>query len=259
MTSTDSLTNRVVLLTGVSGDIGATYLSAFTRAGAHVVATDLPQAEDAGQRLVAEATAAGPGRSVFVACDITDGAGVQRAVDTATKEFGGLHSVVNNAAIYRTLGGKRPLVELTEADWELVLRVNVIGTWQVIKAAAPVLASSGQGRIVNIASVVSRNGAPGFAHYVASKAAVEGLTRSAARELGADGTTVNAVAPGLVDDGATRALNTEEYLAGAARSRAIPRPMVPDDLVGAVVWLAGPASGFVTGQTLIVDGGGVFA
>jgi NAD(P)-dependent dehydrogenase (short-subunit alcohol dehydrogenase family) len=255
---TDSLTDRVVLLTGVTGDIGATYLSAFTRAGAHVVATDLPQAEDAGQRLVADATAAGPGRAVFVGCDITDGEAVQRAVDTATEEFGGLHSVVNNAAIYRTLGGKRPLVELTEADWELVLRVNVIGTWQVIKAAAPLLAAGGQGRIVNIASVVSRNGAPGFAHYVASKAAVEGLTRSAARELGVSGTTVNSVSPGLVDDGATRELNTEEYLAMAAKARAIPRAMVPEDLVGAVLWLAGPASGFVTGQTLVVDGGGVF-
>jgi len=258
MTSSADLTDRVVLLTGVTGDIGATYLSAFTRAGAHVVATDLPQAEETGHRLVADATATGPGRAVFVACDITDAAGVQRAVATATAEFGGLHSVVNNAAVYRTLGGKRPLVELTEADWELVLRVNVIGTWQVIKAAAPLLAASGAGRVVNIASVVSRNGAPGFAHYVASKAAVEGLTRSAARELGVDGTTVNSVSPGLVDDGATRELNTEEYLATAARSRAIPRAMVPDDLVGAVLWLCSPASGFVTGQTLVVDGGGVF-
>jgi NAD(P)-dependent dehydrogenase (short-subunit alcohol dehydrogenase family) len=252
------LTDRVVLLTGVTGDIGATYLSAFTGAGAHVVATDLPSVEDAGRRLAADATAAGPGRAVFVPCDITDGAAVQRAVDTATKEFGGLHSVVNNAAIYRTLGGKRPLVELTEADWDLVLRVNVVGTWQVIKAAAPALAAGGQGRIVNIASVVFRNVAPGFAHYVASKAAVEGLTRSAARELGADGTTVNAVAPGLVDDEASRQLNTGEYLAVAAKSRAIPRAMVPDDLVGAVTWLAGPTSGFVTGQTIVVDGGGVF-
>ncbi len=255
---TTPLTDRVVLLTGVTGDIGATYLTAFTGAGAHVVATDLPSVEDAGHRLAAGATAAGPGRAVFVPCDITDGAAVQRAVDTATKEFGGLHSVVNNAAIYRTLGGKRPLVELTEADWDLVLRVNVVGTWQVIKAAAPALAAGGQGRIVNIASVVSRNGAPGFAHYVASKAAVEGLTRSAARELGVDGTTVNAVAPGLVDDEASRQLNTGEYLAVAAKSRAIPRAMVPDDLVGAVTWLAGPTSGFVTGQTIVVDGGGVF-
>jgi NAD(P)-dependent dehydrogenase (short-subunit alcohol dehydrogenase family) len=179
-------------------------------------------------------------------------------VQSAVKTFGALHSVVNNAAVYRTLGGKRSLTELTTPDWDLVLRVNVIGMWQVIKAAAPELAATGQGRIVNIASVVARNGAPGFAHYVASKAAVEGLTRAAARELGVNGTTVNSVSPGLVDDAATRDLNTGDYLKAAAGARAIPRPMVPEDLVGAVTGLAGPSSGFVTGQTLIVDGGGVF-
>lgn len=253
--STPTHTDRVVLLTGVSGDIGATYLSAFTEAGAHVVATDLPQHADIGRKVTAEASDTGPGRAVFVESDVTDAADVQNAVDVAIKEFGALDAVVNNAAVYRTLGGKRPLVELTEADWDLVLKVNVVGTWQVIKAAAPHLAASQHGRIVNIASVVSRNGAPGFAHYVASKAAVEGLTRSAARELGADAITVNSVSPGLVDDAATRAINSTDYLRVVAGSRAIPRAMVPDDLVGAVMWLAGPESGFVTGQTLIVDGG----
>jgi len=252
------LAGRTVLLTGVTGDIGATYLSRLTDAGADVVAADLPALESEGERLAAQATASGPGRAVFVGCDITDEAHAQRAVDTAVKEFGGLHSVVNNAAIYRTLGGKRRLTELTTADWEPVLRVNVVGTWQVIKAAAPQLAVSGEGRIVNISSVVVRNGAPGFAHYVASKAAVEGLTRAAARELGQDHTTVNCVAPGLVDDAASRELNSADYLATAAGARAVARPMQPDDLVGAVLWLAGSASGFVTGQTVVVDGGGVF-
>lgn len=249
---------RVVLLTGVTGDIGSTYLSELTRAGASVVATDLPTLTERGEQLTAEATAAGPGEAIFVACDITDEQAVKAAVERAEKEFGGLHSVVNNAAVYRTLGGKKPLVELTQDEWDLVLRVNVIGTWQVIKTAASALASHGKGRIVNVASVVTRNGAPGFAHYVASKAAVEGLTRAAARELGRDGTTVNTVSPGLVDDAATRALNTDDYLAAATGSRSIPRAMVPQDLVGAVMWLAGPSSGFVSGQTVVVDGGGVF-
>lgn len=259
MTATElGLGGRVVLLTGLTGDIGTAYLNAFTASGAHVVAADLPDLKEAGERIARKANDAGPGRAVFVSCDITDAASVEQAVQTAVTTFGALHSVVNNAAIYRTLGGKRSLTELTAADWELVLRVNVIGMWQVIKAAAPALAATGQGRIVNIASVVARNGAPGFAHYVASKAAAEGLTRAAARELGADGTTVNAVSPGLVDDAATRDLNSSEYLAAAAGSRAIPRAMVPEDLVGAVTWLAGPSSGFVTGQTVIVDGGGVF-
>lgn len=252
------LTGRTVLLTGITGDIGATYLSAFTAAGANVVAADLPSFETEGRRLAEEATETGPGRAVFAGCDITDETDVQAAVDTAVKEYGGLDSVVNNAAIYRTLGGKNPLTELTAADWDPVLRVNVVGTWQVIKAAAPQLAARGDGRIVNISSVVARNGAPGFAHYVASKAAVEGLTRAAARELGPDGTTVNCVSPGLVDDAASRELNSADYLAMAAGARAVSRSMRPDDLVGAVLWLSGPASGFVSGQTLVVDGGGVF-
>lgn len=133
------------------------------------------------------------------------------------------------------------------------------GTWQGVRAVAPVMRDAGGGRIVNISSTVARMGAPGFAHYVASKAAVDGLTRAAARELGADGITVNGVAPGLVSDEATRTLNSDGYIAAAAGGRALGREMVPDDLVGAVLFLASDAGGFVTGQTLVVDGGGVFA
>jgi NAD(P)-dependent dehydrogenase (short-subunit alcohol dehydrogenase family) len=166
--------------------------------------------------------------------------------------------LVNNAAIYQALGAKRTINELTNDDWDLVLRVNVRGTWQAIKAAAPAMTERGGGRIVNIASVVARTGAIGFAHYVASKAAIEGLTRAAARELGPVGITVNAVSPGLVSDAASRQLNEDGYLAQAARSRALPREMQPQDLVGAVLWLVGPDSAFVTGQTVVVDGGGVF-
>ncbi|MFJ6359189.1 SDR family NAD(P)-dependent oxidoreductase [Pseudarthrobacter oxydans] len=255
---TQAIGNRTVLLTGVTSDIGTAYLEALIRGGANVVATDLPSLQDAGQAVTEKADAAGPGQAVFVPCDVTDDDAVRRSVDIAMDRFGGLHSVINNAAIYKALGEKRHLTELTCDDWDLVLRVNVRGTWQVIKAAAPALAASGDGRIVNISSVVARKGSPGFAHYVASKAAVEGLTRAAARELGGDGTTVNAVAPGLVDNVATRMLNTNEYLETALRSRSVPRAMASQDLVGAVLWLAGPDSGFVTGQVLIVDGGGLF-
>lgn len=256
--SSQGLQNRTVLLTGVTSEIGVAYLEALTQAGADVVGTDLPSLQEAGQAITEKAAAAGPGRAVFVPCDVTDDEAVQRSVDTAVEKFGALHSVINNAAVYKTLGAKRPLTELTCDEWDLVLRVNVRGTWQVMKAAAPALAASGDGRIVNISSVVARKGTAGFAHYVASKAAVEGLTRAAARELGGDGITVNAVAPGLVDNAATRTLNTDEHLENALRSRSVPRTMTSNDLVGAVLWLAGPDSGFVTGQVLIVDGGGLF-
>jgi NAD(P)-dependent dehydrogenase (short-subunit alcohol dehydrogenase family) len=256
--TTQAMRNRTVLLTGVTSDIGTAYLHALTAAGANVVATDLPGLQDDGQSVTEKASAAGPGQAVFVPCDVTDEDAVQRSVATAMDRFGALHSVINNAAIYKTLGEKRPLTELSCDDWDRVLRVNVRGTWQVIKACAPALAASGDGRIVNISSVVARKGSAGFAHYVASKAAVEGLTRAAARELGGGGTTVNAVAPGLVDNAATRTLNTDDYLTSALRSRSLPRAMASNDLVGAVLWLAGPDSGFVTGQVLVVDGGGLF-
>jgi NAD(P)-dependent dehydrogenase (short-subunit alcohol dehydrogenase family) len=249
-----TLREKVVLLTGSTGDIGATFLTALTGAGANVVAVD--QAD--GSEAVEYATAQAPCTAVFQRADITDDSDVDSAVRLAVDRFGGLDGVVNNAAIYRDLGRKRPLEELTVEDWDTVLRVNVRGTWQVIRAALPALRERGGGRIVTIASTVARTAPAGFAHYVASKAAVEGLTRAAARELGRYGIGVNAVAPGLVDDAATRTLNESGYLAAAAASRSLPRDMRPDDLVGAMLWLLGPDSGFVSGQTIVVDGGGVF-
>ncbi len=253
-----NLDNLSVLLTGAAGDIGAAYLAALTAAGANVIACDRPALEPEGSRLTAKASDQGPGRAAFTACDITSDDELDATVALATAEFGGLDAVINNAAIYKTLGRKRPLTELTPQDWDSVLRVNVRGTWQVIRAVVPALRVRG-GRIVNITSVVARTGAAGFAHYVASKAAVEGLTRAAARELGQYGIAVNAVSPGLVDDDASRAINDPGYLAAMPSTRCLARAMTPDDLIGAVLWLVSPASGFVTGQTLVVDGGGVFA
>ncbi|MGH3311034.1 MAG: SDR family NAD(P)-dependent oxidoreductase [Streptomyces sp.] len=252
------LQGHVVLLTGATGDIGAAYTCALTAAGAHVVAADLPQLAEDGEQLADKASTQGPGTALFTPCDITSEKDTDAAVARAVDRFGGLDAVVNNAAIYRTLGPKRPLTELTTQDWDTVLRVNVRGTWQVIRSAVPALRRRGGGRIVNVASVVTRTGAAGFAHYVASKAAVEGLTRAAARELGQYGIGVNAVSPGLVDDVASRAINDAEYLGKMQQTRCLAREMTPEDLVGAVLWLASPASGFVSGQTVVVDGGGVF-
>jgi NAD(P)-dependent dehydrogenase (short-subunit alcohol dehydrogenase family) len=252
------LDDRTVLLTGATGDIGAAYLGALAAAGANVIAADLPALTAKGCALAEKATAQGPGTAIFAACDITSDDDVGSTVALATDRFGGLDAVINNAAVYKMLGTKRPLTELSTDDWDTVLRVNVRGTWQVIRAAVPALRARGGGRIVNVASSVARSGAAGFAHYVASKAAVEGLTRAAARELGSYRITVNAVSPGLVDDDASRTLNDPGYLTAMSRSRCLAREMTPDDLVGAVLWLASPASGFVTGQTLIIDGGAVF-
>lgn len=254
-----SSTQSTTILTGVSGDIGRAYLKAFVRAGRNVVATDIAPAAEPGEQAVKEANESGPGRAVFVTADVTSAEDCEHVMSVAMDEFAGADALVNNAAIYHGLGPKRSIVELTEADWDKVLKVNVTGTWQMMRAAVPLLKESGRGRIVNIASVVTRNGATGFAHYVASKAAVEGLTRSAAKEFGVDKITVNNVSPGLVDDAGSRAVNTDDYMQKIAATRAIPRAMQPEDLVSAVTWLTSEESGFVTGQTIIVDGGGIFS
>jgi NAD(P)-dependent dehydrogenase (short-subunit alcohol dehydrogenase family) len=247
-----NLDGKTVVVTGAAGGIGERYVHAFAAAGANVVATDVPAAAEAGAELAQEAGA------VFVAGDVTSDDDWSALVARARDEFGRVDALVNNAAVYQGLGAKRPLTELSADDWDTVVRVNVRGTWQGIKAVVPAMRAAGGGRIVNISSSTARMGVPGFAHYVASKAAVEGLTRAAARELGADGITVNAVAPGLVSDEATRALNSDAYIASAAGGRALAREMVPDDLVGAVLFLASDSGGFLTGQTLVVDGGVVF-
>ncbi|GAA0948335.1 SDR family NAD(P)-dependent oxidoreductase [Pseudonocardia zijingensis] len=248
------LGGKTVVVTGAAGGIGERYVHAFAEAGANVVAADVPAAAGAGAELAAKAG----DRVRFVAGDVTDDGHWAELVATARDGFGGLDALVNNAAIYQGLGAKRSLTELTADDWDTVLRVNVRGTWQGIRAVVPAMREAGGGRIVNISSATARMGVPGFVHYVASKAAVEGLTRAAARELGPHGITVNAVAPGLVTDEATRALNSEDYIAAAAGGRALGREMVPDDLVGAVLFLTSGSGGFMTGQTLVVDGGVVF-
>lgn len=251
------LTDRSVIVTGGATGIGAAYVAALTGAGAGVVVADLPATAQQARATV-ERAAAGPGRAVFTPTDVTDDDDLARAVELARGEFGGVDALINNAAIYRGLKAKQSLRDISTREWDAVMTVNVRGTWQAIKAVVPAMTDRGGGRIVNIASVVSRMGAAGFAHYVASKGAVEALTRAAARELGGSGITVNAIAPGLVSDDATHDLNDAEYIARAAQGRALGREMRPADLVGTALWLCSPGASFVTGQTIIVDGGGVF-
>lgn len=253
------ISGKSVIVTGGASGIGTHYVTQLVRSGGNVVIADLASVAGQGEDLAGKLSSAGPGRAVFSPVDITSEDDLANAVRLATSSYGGVDALVNNAAVYGALGSKRGLEHLTETDWDTVLTVNVRGTWQAIKAVVPAMADGGGGRIVNISSAVARNGAPGFAHYVASKAAVEGLTRAAARELGPRGIAVNAVAPGLIDDEASRTVNDPDYLVQAAGRRALGREMEPGDLVGTVLWLCSSASAFVTGQTIVVDGGVVFA
>lgn len=257
MTAFD-LNNRVVMVTGGAGGIGAALVEAFAAAGASVAAVDLASEHDAGELVAKRATAKGPGSVLFVPSDITDSAEIAAAVVLAEEAFGGLDVLVNNAAVYKTLGGRTAFDEVPLDEFDRVMRVNVRGTWQAINAAVPAMRRRGGGSIINFSSTTARMGIVGFPHYVASKAAVEGLTRAAAREFGSDSVTVNAVAPGLVTDESTLLHNDRSYIERSALTRSIPRQMHPDDLIGAVQWLASAASSFVTGQVIVVDGGQTF-
>jgi NAD(P)-dependent dehydrogenase (short-subunit alcohol dehydrogenase family) len=256
VTSGDDFTGRTVVVTGGARGIGAGYVRAFCRRGANVVIADVNKSD--GQALAKELDTDQPG-ALFVPTDVADEDSTRDMAEAAIARFGRIDALVNNAAIYQDLQSKTSFDQIPAEEWDRVMAVNVGGIWRCSKAVFSHMRSRGAGRVVNIASVVSYVGTPGFAHYVASKAAVVGLTRALARELGPYGIGVNAVAPGLVANEASRTLNADDYLQAAAGTRAIAREMVPDDLVGTVIFLASSQSEFVTGQTFVVDGGGVMS
>jgi NAD(P)-dependent dehydrogenase (short-subunit alcohol dehydrogenase family) len=173
----------------------------------------------------------------------------------AVKAFGRIDILVNNAAVFSVLKLK-PFEEIDVAEWRRVMEVNVMGVWLCSRACAPHMRKAGAGRIINLASGAPLKGVPFFLHYIASKGAVIAMTRGLARELGKDGITVNSLAPGFTLS--ENLLGKEDHLkAGVVTrgTRAIPRDEKPEDLVGTVSFLASADSAFMTGQTLVVDGG----
>ncbi|GAA1685732.1 SDR family oxidoreductase [Microbacterium lacus] len=251
-TSSSPAPPRTVIVTGAAGGLGRAFAEAFARRGDVVVIADIDRtgAERAASELAAEGLDV-----VGTGVDVTDAASsASLAALAAASGPGGIDVVVNNAAIYATLT-RSPFEEIDEAEWDRVMAVNLKGPWQIARACSPHL--NDDGRIVNVSSATVLSGSAHWAHYVASKAGVIGLTRVLAKELGARGITVNAVAPGFTLTEASHGLIEDAASYGIERG-SIKRPIQPDDIVGAVLFLAGPDAAFITGQTLVVDGGRQF-
>lgn len=251
-TSSSPAPPRTVIVTGAAGGLGRAFAEAFARQGDVVVIADIDRtgAERAASELAAEGLDV-----VGTGVDVTDAASsASLAALAAASGPGGIDVVVNNAAIYATLT-RSPFEEIDEAEWDRVMAVNLKGPWQIARACSPHL--NDDGRIVNVSSATVLSGSAHWAHYVASKAGVIGLTRVLAKELGARGITVNAVAPGFTLTEASHGLIEDAASYGIERG-SIKRPIQPDDIVGAVLFLAGPDAAFITGQTLVVDGGRQF-
>ena len=242
------LTDRVAIVTGAGQGIGRVFAHAFAAAGAVAIVADRNL-----QTATAVASAIG-GRAIAIAVDVGEPASVAAMAETVTAAFGRIDILVNNAAIFSTLT-MRPFDEIPLEEWDDVLRVNLTGPFLCARAVLPAMRRAGWGRIVNIGSGAVTLGRPGYVHYVATKSALVGMGRSMARELGPDGITVNAILPGATFTEIERKTITPEWVERIVAQQCVHRPQVPDDLVGALLFLCSPGAAFVTGQALTVDGG----
>ena len=251
MSETFSVADKVVVITGAGQGIGRAFAKSFASAGAHVVIAER-NVEKA--HAVAQEIAAGNGHATVVETDVADAESVAALGASVDRQFGRADVLINNAAIFSTLE-MRPFDQIPLPEWEQVLRVNVTGPFLCARAMLPLMRRNKFGRIINMASGAVTLGRPNYLHYIASKAALEGMTHSMARELGADGITVNAVLPGATYTEIARKTVTPEQKERIVAMQCVPRPQIPDDLVGVVLFLASDASAFMTGQSLNVDGG----
>jgi 3-oxoacyl-[acyl-carrier protein] reductase len=249
-----AVNDKVVAITGAARGIGQEFARSLAAAGASIVAADVDDCSATLDLIRAE-----NGNALAVRLDVRDAEAARDMVKAAISRFGRLDGLINNAALYGALRGGR-FDAIPEADWEAAMAVNVKGVWNCCKAVVPAMRQAGGGSIINLASLAATYGTPFALHYTTSKAAVIGLTRGLARELGRDRIRVNTLAPSAVLTDGTREFfgeRVERALEVIKSGQSIQRNLTPSDLVGAVIWLISDASCVVTGQTIAIDGGTV--
>lgn len=243
-----SLIGKRVIITGAGRGLGREFALHLAGLGARVLAVDVLEDELDRTR----AAAADRSTKLLTATvDVTSSEHTRRLADRANELMGGLDALVNNAAVVEL--HRRPFDQISEDEWDRVLTVNLKGVWLCAKASVPLLRQAGGGSIVNLASAVAFSGSPGLAHYVASKSAVIGLTRNLAKELGRDGIRVNAIAPGFIPTEASATMTAAAQYDTTATP--LGRLGQPGDLLGALAFLVSDESAFISGQTLLIDGG----
>ena len=244
------LDGRVAIVTGGGRGIGATYCEALAAEGAKIVVGDIV---DTG-RTVNTVGRAG-GEALGMHCDVTEPDQIRAMVARTVETHGKIDILVNNAALFADIRVK-PFSEIDEAEWDRMMAINTRGVFSCAKAVVPEMKRNGYGKIVNIASSTVHKGVPMMLHYVASKGAVIAFSRALAREVGDDGICVNALAPGLTIS--EKVAGDDQWAPLRRRnldSRAIKREQTPEDLIGALIYLCSSDSDFVTGQTVVCDGG----
>ena len=246
-----SVTGKVVIVTGGGTGIGKVYSQRLAESGAKVVLADIA-AEEAGS--VASAIREAGGDALSIPTDVTDEDAVQAMADRTAETYGGIDGLINNASLMSVLP-RGDWFDIKADRWDSVMAVNLKGIFLCCRAVYPYMKKRAGGAIVNISSSRIWEGNPNRLDYTTSKAGVIGLTRALAREVGDDRIRVNAVTPGFTLSETQIASSSSNYMAGRDDGKCFKRPQIPDDLVGAVIFLLTDAAGFMTGQTLNVDGG----
>jgi NAD(P)-dependent dehydrogenase (short-subunit alcohol dehydrogenase family) len=246
-----SLQDKTVIVTGAAQGIGREIAHELARRGANVVAADI---NDGKLQAVCEEIVVAGGASIGITCDVSRRVDCEEVVRRGAEHFGAVNGLVNNASIFASIK-MMPLWEIDEKDWDALMAVNLRGVWQMTKAAVTALTGASGASVVNISSSTMLFGRPNYAHYVASKAGVVGLTRAMARELGPLQIRVNALAPGMIVTEMPRETVTEQQRADLIAGQCLKRAGRPQDIARVVAFLLGADSEFMTGQLLVADGG----